>query len=345
LAQHGIEAVEAPFMTPALEALLGTSGRIPAKLARTLQACATYPMRNPRVNSFDGVLVYREAAPIGPPLLERRIKGPMIYDIDDPIFLGSMAGETLIARVRARDKWRKCCERADLVISINEDIAAFVRPHCHRVVVIPNAVDLAAYPVRSPDVDRVGEPVIGFSGSRTTMPQLGLLAEPLATLATNTRFKLATMGGPVPFALPHAAIVEHQWTAESEIPTLGTWDIAVSPAVDDEWNSYKEYLKVVVYMAAGLPVVASPVGSARRLVVDGHNGFLARTAPEWVEALATLVEDPALRRRMGAAARRTIEENFTVQQHYPRLLEHLRAVLSMPEAPEVSTDRVRASAT
>lgn len=332
MAEHGIDVAEAPFMTPALERLLGTSGRTPAKLARTLQACATYPRRSPRGNTFDGVLVYREAAPIGPPLIERMAKGPMLYDIDDPIFLGSKAGDTLVARVRARDKWRRCCERADLVICINEDIAAYVRPHCRRVAIIPNAVDLGIYPARSTEVVRVGKPVIGFSGSRTTMSQLGLLAEPLTGLAASKTFKLATMGGPVPFELSGGEVVEHRWSAESEIPTLGTWDIAVAPAVDDEWNSYKEYLKVVVYMAAGLPVVASPVGSARRLVVDGHNGFLARTASEWTEALATLVDDAPLRARMGAAARATIAEHFTVQQHYPRMLACFQEMLGIPTA-------------
>ncbi len=327
LAEHGINVTEAPFMTPALERLLVHPGGAPAKLIRTLEALLTYPARTPRINSFDGVLVYREAAPLGPPLLERMIRGPMLLDLDDPIFLGNMAGDRLVARVRARDKWRMCCEKADLVISINEEIAAYVRPHCRRVVVVPNAVDLDMYPVRSLDVAPSVSPIIGFSGSRTTMPQLRLLVEPLSRLASTTGFKLATMGGTLPFSLAGVETIEHQWSAVAEIPTLYSWDLAVSPAANDEWNSYKEYLKLIVYMAAGLPVVASPVGSARRLVVDGHNGFLARTTLEWVEALATLVKDPALRVRMGAAARRTIEERFTIQEHYPRMLSAVRAVL------------------
>ena len=54
-------------------------------------------------------------------------------------------------------------------------------------------------------------------------------------------------------------------------------------------------------MAAGLPVVANPVGMNREMVLHGQTGFLAETRDEWAQAVATLAADPALRARMGAA--------------------------------------------
>ena len=72
-------------------------------------------------------------------------------------------------------------------------------------------------------------------------------------------------------------------------------------------------------MACGLPVVASPVGANRDIVIDGENGFLAETADQWDTALRRLIADPALRQRMGDAGRRRVESHYSLRVHAPRL--------------------------
>jgi glycosyltransferase involved in cell wall biosynthesis len=71
-------------------------------------------------------------------------------------------------------------------------------------------------------------------------------------------------------------------------------------------------LKVLQYMAAGLPVIANPVGVHAEMVRHGETGFLAATPAEWAGAVAALVRDPLLRRRMGLAGRRRAETHFSV---------------------------------
>ncbi|OHB81064.1 MAG: hypothetical protein A2V98_23325 [Planctomycetes bacterium RBG_16_64_12] len=71
-------------------------------------------------------------------------------------------------------------------------------------------------------------------------------------------------------------------------------------------------------MAAGLPVVANPVGMNRRMVVHGRTGLLATTPAEWAAAIRRLGADPGLRRRMGAAGRRLVEDEFSVDCWGPR---------------------------
>lgn len=78
---------------------------------------------------------------------------------------------------------------------------------------------------------------------------------------------------------------------------------------DDPWARGKCGLKVLQYMAAGLPVVASPVGANKHIVVDGVTGFLAREPEEWVEALSRLEADTELaaawEKRAGSSGRRS----------------------------------------
>ena len=81
------------------------------------------------------------------------------------------------------------------------------------------------------------------------------------------------------------------------------------PLMDDEWSRGKCGLKILQYMAAGIPAVGSPVGVNKEIIQDGKNGFLASTEDEWYEKLLSLCEDPELRRRMGNAGRKTVKKN------------------------------------
>jgi hypothetical protein len=66
------------------------------------------------------------------------------------------------------------------------------------------------------------------------------------------------------------------------------------------------------YQAAGLPVVANPVGAHHEMVREGETGFLATTPAEWALALTRLVSDLALRVKMGQLARRQVEADYSV---------------------------------
>jgi glycosyltransferase involved in cell wall biosynthesis len=71
-------------------------------------------------------------------------------------------------------------------------------------------------------------------------------------------------------------------------------------------------------MAAGLPVVATPVGMNCEMVVHGETGYLAETPDEWAEAIFRLAADPLLRQRLGQAGRRLVEAEYSVGRWSPR---------------------------
>ncbi|HJT88980.1 MAG TPA: glycosyltransferase family 4 protein [Bryobacteraceae bacterium] len=95
--------------------------------------------------------------------------------------------------------------------------------------------------------------------------------------------------------------------------------------------SYSEGLgsAALLAMAAGVPVIASRVGGLPEIVRDGETGILVEnSAPEIAAALTRLMGDTALARRMGSAARRSVEEGFTIRHMVRRTMEIYRQVLS-----------------
>ncbi len=116
------------------------------------------------------------------------------------------------------------------------------------------------------------------------------------------------------------------WTEAGEASEIAAGDVGVSWVPDDDWSRGKCGLKVLQYMAAGLPVVANPVGVHAEMVRDGETGFLAATTEQWVEAVGRLAHNPELRRRMGRAGRQLLEAKYTVSRgsaHWLNLLDGL----------------------
>ncbi len=115
------------------------------------------------------------------------------------------------------------------------------------------------------------------------------------------------------------------WSSASEAADLAAADIGISWLADHPYNYGKCGLRVLQYMAAGLPVVANPIGVTGQMVIHGETGYIASTPDEWAEAIARLAEDPALRRKMGAAGRQMVEERYSVDVWAPRFAGLVRA--------------------
>ena len=112
--------------------------------------------------------------------------------------------------------------------------------------------------------------------------------------------------------LQHLPVDFCPWREETETADIAAADIGISWLPDDPWSRGKCGLKVLQYMAAGLPVVANPVGVQADMVKPGETGFHAETPAQWADAIARLAGDPALRQRMGRAARRLVEAEYDV---------------------------------
>ena len=159
---------------------------------------------------------------------------------------------------------------------------------------------------------RAPSPISHSPRSTSTLPFLHLLDEPLGVLEATERFRLLVISHTNDLHWPglENVLVARKWAADTEFDDLREMDIGLAPFPDTGWTPWRCHGKVLQYMAAGIPVVASPIGILPDFITDGVNGFLAANNDEWVAKISLLLHDPALRHRMGLAGRKTIEEQF-----------------------------------
>ncbi|TCK16749.1 glycosyltransferase involved in cell wall biosynthesis [Ancylobacter aquaticus] len=192
-----------------------------------------------------------------------------------------------------------------------------IRAGARRVEIVPTVVDTGIY---CPAVRTGGDaPCIGWIGSPSTWTDY--MAPMLPTLietASRSGARLMTVGA-VRAAASNPWLEQRDWSEETEVGCIQEMDIGVMPLDDSPWARGKCGYKLIQYMACGLPVVASPVGVNAEIIEHGVNGILATTHEEWDAALTTLLRDPDLRWRMGAAGRRKVEEAYSLHVWGPRL--------------------------
>jgi predicted O-methyltransferase YrrM len=111
--------------------------------------------------------------------------------------------------------------------------------------------------------------------------------------------------------VPHGQRVTYGRVLFPDIASItATMDVGLVPLASSDFNEAKSCLKGMEYAAAGIPCVASPSESYRQWVEPGVNGFLARRPKDWLRHLEALVTDDALRKRMGNAARKKVEQHW-----------------------------------
>jgi glycosyltransferase involved in cell wall biosynthesis len=316
LQRRGIEIALYPFAKEALTDVLYRSGRFLEKSVRMIQCYFDQMRRVLGASQPDLVYIYREAALIGPPVIERLTrhwKIPIIYDLDEPLFVPYASPRNRhFEFLRCVSKVNSLFQMSDHVLTVNCAIRDYAARYARQVSIVPMTVDTDRYrPAASPVS---ASPVrIGWMGTRTTQPNLGLMAEPLRRLRRSQAVSLRVIADE-PMSLSGVDLEFIPWDFTQEIPQLQECQIGIVPVTPNEWAPWKFFFKLIQFMSLGLPVVATPVGSNLEIIQDGVNGFLADTDDQWCERLLTLIDNPSLRRSMGQAARQTAEMYFSLSK-------------------------------
>jgi glycosyltransferase involved in cell wall biosynthesis len=213
----------------------------------------------------------------------------------------------------------------DVVAAGNDVLAAAAAPYARRIVTLPTALDANIYRATSATQDE--PPTIAWVGNPENLAYLEILRPALARLAArHPTLRLRVICSEFP-DWPEVRIEQVLWSPAAEIAALAGSHIGVMPLTDDEWSRGKCAFKLLQYMAASLPCVASPVGANTEAVVEGRTGFHARDVSEWEHALERLIGSAELRARLGAAGRAHVESRYGLQDYQARYLALFESLL------------------
>ena len=281
-------------------------------------------------SKFDIIFIQEPIIPFGLEKVLKIVNKNIIFQFSDAIFLDKQAGDKFFEglRLRALSKyWRRIAIVAKCCLADNDYTKAAVLKFCPNVDKITGPVDTERYRPRE-QKKKEDNVVIGWIGSPFTAKYLYEIENALRELSQKYNIVLRLIGAKKDFKIEGVNCEMKEWKLDTELKWLYTFDIGIMPLADDEWTKGKAGYKLLQYMSMGIPSVASPIGFNKEIVKDGINGFLAGTKEEWINKLSILIEDEKLRKTMGASARITIKEHYSLEKALEKLLKIFESVLN-----------------
>jgi glycosyltransferase involved in cell wall biosynthesis len=249
-----------------------------------------------------------------------------VFDVDDAIYvrkprrLGDLPDES----AWRKQKFAATCRWVDAVAAGNDVLAGVARATAKEIVVLPKSIDAACY--ETPFAGPADAPTIAWIGSPENLIYLDMIRPALARLSKrHPTLKLRVICSEFP-DWNDVQVERVPWSAATEAHSLAGAHIGVMPLTDDAWSRGKCAFKLLQYMAAALPCVASPVGANTEAVLDGINGYHATGVDEWERCLEKLIASPQLRVKFGARGRQHVEQRYalsTYRTNYLNLLHRL----------------------
>ena len=277
-----------------------------------------------RLEPYDAVWVVRKRLdPFSAGIL-RRSPRPVVFDFDDAVMIRSREKRGTF-RSRSREwKFFRTLKVADAVLAGSSHLADLARPFNPHVHVVPTGVDVSSYPIKN-YAEGPQRPIrlvwVGSAGTLRFLMSQHALFRRITEIWPEVRLRVICNRFPEWDDVPLEKVI---WSSTIERGALSESDIGISPLPDTPFTRGKCGFKLIQYMAAGLPIVTTPVGAHTEIVKDGLNGFFAEGQEEWLKAVGRLVEDRALRERFGLAGRKRVEERYDVSV----LVEDIASVLS-----------------
>jgi len=232
------------------------------------------------------------------------LRSPIVLDIDDAIWLYNPLGSGMIKRL---------VRRADMVFAGNQFLANWCSECCQNVQIIPTAVDADRFRPRTNPKPENSPFVVGWTGTAGNFRFLQMIEPALARFLGGTpsaRLLVVADRAPDLTSLPPGQVDFVAWNPSTEHLVLHEMDVGIMPIDDSDLSKGKCSFKMLQYMAAGIPVIASPFGMNIEIFAQGEMGFPAVTQDDWVESLQDYCDNVEIRRRHGESGRKIIENKY-----------------------------------
>jgi hypothetical protein len=248
--------------------------------------------------------------------LERFVSRPSVLDVDDAIWLTGQSGYS-----------ERVASQCFGVIAGNSFIAEHYRTFARHVWIVPTSVDTDRWRPRAGGGGEVW--TVGWIGTSGNLDYLSAIEQPLSNFLrrrSDARLLVVSDREPAFEKLPAGAWRFEQWSEQREVELVASMDVGLMPLPDTEWARGKCGAKMLLYMASGLPVLVTPIGSNAEILSLGKVGLGPRAPEEWSEGLDNFYSDRDLAAQCGAAGRRIAVQSYSVKANSARLAQIFRDV-------------------
>lgn len=273
----------------------------------------------PQVLLYDSIVIQQELLFLGPPIFEyvvRFLNKNIIYDYDDANF-------ALYSHARKKsffidyNKNKKIIKISKKVIAGSPNLEKYSSRYNPNTYLIPTCIDLNQY-----DTPKTNKRLtIGWIGTPGNLKYIHMIKLPLQKLSKKYDFDLKVVSSKK-LTLPSINLINKRWSLAEEIKDLHSFGIGVVPIEDNAYSRGKCGYKLIQYMAAGIPSVASPVGVNKEIIIHGKNGFLASDKKDWFIYLDKLIKNKQLRIRMGKEAKKSAKQ-YDLHRHANKFINIL----------------------
>ena len=314
---------------------VGISGKPPKFLVDTGIVKGTTQTPKLLSGDYDIVVVQQPHGPEWLDLIARmQAKGvKVIFEVDDYLHaIRHMEDHTSRDKYTARllTEIEAAMQACDAMIVSTKWLKIKYQKFNSNAFVCRNGIDLRRYQLERPDRgDMVNVGWAGATGHLKAIAPWLLRVSQIMQLRENTTF--VSIGQPFAdgfkkggwgtraLAVPFAAIEQYP-------AAMTLLDIALAPAGTSRFHRGKSDLRWVEASALGIPVIASPLIYDE--ILDGVTGFIAPNPEKMTEHLLRLVDSPALRHKVGQAAKEHVEARRTIQflkKNWERVFERVQA--------------------
>jgi glycosyltransferase involved in cell wall biosynthesis len=234
--------------------------------------------------------------------LEKYIRQPIIYDVDDAIWINN---EKLIGKI---------AKKSEVIIAGNSFIADWFSEYNKNIFIVPTAIDTNRF-IANPAINKDEKFIIGWTGSADGLKYVYEIEDQLNNFLKNHEnsfIKIICDQKPSFKSILPEKIIYVPWSPLLENTELQDVSVGIMPLTDNEWSRGKCSYKMLQYMSSSIPVVVSNVGMNSELIAKSEVGLGVRRTEEWQETLTAFWKDKSLGEKMGEKGRALVERDYSL---------------------------------
>ena len=274
------------------------------------------------LSEYDVVLVQKKLFPSRIARFLRRHSKRLVFDIDDATWHPQGRKHSFFTRWRAARRLKAIVKAADACLAPSIYILDHLKSlggHAHQVPMAISAQDwLPKQKVNGAKVR------LGWSGAPSNLSYLESLEPMLAEILRQyPESELVVLCGKPPVFQTKIPFTHIPWAPGCEANVVPSFDIGLLPLPFDHFSQGKSPIKALQYLAAGLPIIASPLAGTLEIAQKSPSFLLAKSLEEWNKHLSVLISSSSARQDAGRLSRVHFEDHYSAEVVYPLWKSHL----------------------